>query len=82
VGLAWGFLGIAAIALVGSGRARVTAAISVVEQTDAGVILQIAASNEFGDRVARPVLNLLFGPGADVAGINPASGATFDAGCG
>jgi hypothetical protein len=44
--------------------------------------LEIGLGNEYGDRAVRPLVNILFGPGAEVAGTNPATGATFSAGLG
>lgn len=79
VGLAWGFIAIAVIAVSGTSKARVTADIVKSEETDDEVVIEIRLGNEFGDRPIRAVVNFLFGPGAEIAGKNPATGATFDA---
>jgi hypothetical protein len=68
IGLAWGFVTVAAIALRGTGRARVTADLKVVEETPEGVTLQVGASNEFGNHDVTPLMNVMFGPGAVVFG--------------
>jgi hypothetical protein len=79
VGLAWGFVAIAAIAVFGTGKPRVTADIVKFSEAEDEIVVQIGLSNEFGDRAVRPLVQFLFGPGAEVAGKNPATGATFDA---
>lgn len=68
IGLAWGFAVIGLVALRGTGRPRVTAEIEIVEeleiagQSEPGVLLRVALSNEFGDREVEPLLNILIGP--------------------
>lgn len=48
IGLAWGFVTVAAIALRGTGRARVTADLKVVEETPEGVTLQSVQAMSLG----------------------------------
>ena len=58
-GLAGGFVTVAAIAIWGTGRARVTADLKLIARTGAGVLVQIGANNEFGDRPVEPLMNVL-----------------------
>ncbi len=79
VGLAWGLFAIAAIAVVGAGKPRVTAAIEVVHRGKDEVIVRIGLSNEFGDRTARPLVNYLFSVEAEVWKTTPDGSERSDA---
>jgi hypothetical protein len=66
IGLTWGFVTIAWIAVRGAGMARVTADLKIVGETPKGPILEVGVSNEFGDHDLQPLMNVMFGPGAHV----------------
>ena len=57
--LAWGFTTVAALALVGQGAPRVIATLQTKPHTDTSAVVQIGASNEYGDKDVSPVLNFL-----------------------
>ena len=63
-GLAWGFTVIAALAVVGAGRARVSIAFGVSSADP--LTIEIGYSNEFGDHNLEPMRNVLFGDGAQI----------------
>jgi len=64
--LAWGFVAIAALAVRGAGRARITAEVQQVEATGPNVFLRVALSNVYGDHDLHPLVNMLVPPDAKV----------------
>jgi hypothetical protein len=58
----------------------VSADIHVTEAApDDSVVIVVGLSNEFGDHAVRPVVNILFGPGAEVMRFRPTTRLTTDA---
>jgi hypothetical protein len=58
LGLAWGFVTVAVLAVFGTRRPRVTVDIEA-EWHDRGAIVEIAFGNEYGDKSVVPLMNVL-----------------------
>jgi hypothetical protein len=64
--LAWGFMTVAALALIGQGAPRLIAALETKPHTDTSVVVQVGASNEYGDKDVSPLLNFLVPNGVSI----------------
>ena len=67
--LAWGFTTVAVLALIGQGAPRLIATLEMLETKSpsaTSVVVEVGASNEYGDKDVSPLLNLLVPSGLSI----------------
>lgn len=57
--LVWGFTTVAALALIGQGAPRLIATLESRLYDDSSIVVEVGASNEYGDKDISPVMNFL-----------------------
>jgi hypothetical protein len=69
--LAWGLTTVAALAFVGQGAARLIATLETSPHSNMSAVVEVGASNEYGDKDISPVLNFLVPNGVSIHACDP-----------
>jgi hypothetical protein len=65
--LGWGFTTVAVLALIGQGAPRLTATLETkLQYSDNAMVVELGASNEYGDKDVAPVMNFLVPNGVTI----------------
>jgi hypothetical protein len=65
--LVWGFTTVAGLALIGHGAPRLIATLETKPHSASSVVVEVGASNEYGDKDVTPVMNFLVPNGVSIA---------------